>query len=103
MYNGRLRPTNKRQNRNDDIQNNSNKRLKGHELPQIGEFDLESWKKILTYLDDTNLANVACVCKSFNSLAQEQFQKRHKGEFRIQINLVGWKPIVCRFKNVIVY
>lgn len=99
MYNGRLRSSNKRQ--NDDIANGPNKRRNGYEILKIGEFNIESWKSCFAYLDDKTLANVASVCKTFKILAEDLFHKRHKGELRIQMNVMGWKPIVCRFKNII--
>lgn len=99
MYNGRLRSRNKRP--TDDIDDDPNKRQRGHEFLNIGEFNIESWKNCFTYLDDKNLANVAYVCKTFKTLAEELFHKRHRGELRIQMNVIGWKPIVCRFKNTI--
>lgn len=101
MYNGRLRSTSKRL--HNDATDNScpDKRHKIHEVHKIGEFDIESWKTCFTYLDDKSLANVAYVNRTFKTLAEELFHKRHKGELRIQMNVTGWKPIVCRFKDTI--
>lgn len=99
MYHGRLRSTNKRQ--CNDLNNHPNKRQNNVESLKIGAFDIDTWSKCFAYLDDKNLATVAYVCQTFKVLAEELFHKRRKGELRIQMNVIGWKPIVCRFQNII--
>ncbi|KAG4067984.1 hypothetical protein HA402_010670 [Bradysia odoriphaga] len=99
MYHGRLRSSKKRQ--SEEVHNNPNKRHSVHDIRKIGEFDIETWKNCFQYLDDEDLANVAYVNRTFKALAERLFHKRHKGEMRIQMNVTGWKPIACRFKNII--
>lgn len=99
MYNGRPRSTNKRHNA--DNKNHPNKSPKVPEVLEIGEINVDSWRNCFQYLDDENLATMAYVCNTFKVLAEELFHKRHKGELKITLCLDGWKPKVCRFKNVI--
>lgn len=76
------------------------------ELNKIGNFDMESWKEIFKYLDLSDLLMVAVVCKSFQSMAENIAAQRFKYMHNFMHNGIhnfdiGWKPVICRFKNVI--
>lgn len=102
MYAGRLRSANKRPSEEDGgIKKRPNKRQKLFNLTKIGEIEVGTWKKIFTYFNDMDLANAVNVCKSFQQLGEELFDKRHQGRFIIIMNEIGFKRIVCSFKNVI--
>lgn len=72
------------------------------ELCRIGSFDMDSWNKIFANLSDQDLANVALVCKDFQTMAQDIVEQRYKTlPFEFSFNESGWKPVICRFRNVI--
>lgn len=77
------------------------------ELTKIGNFNSDSWKIILSHLSDTELANVALVCKDFQLMAENIIDKRYgRGYdsdhlFTVSFGDTKWKPIICRFRKVI--
>lgn len=73
------------------------------DLNKIGNFDMDSWNEIFKYLSANDLANVAVVCTSFQTMAENTIAKRLEDglSFIIDTSDNGWKPVVCRFKNVI--
>lgn len=79
---------------------------RARELTKFVNFDDEIWLNIFHHLSDLNLAKVAAVCKRFETLAQKVFKQRHKvnGECGVvvPIDLIGWKVVLCRFRNIIV-
>ncbi len=94
--------------RNNDLDDNQIHRT--WELTKIGNFDEESWLNIFQHLNDLDLANVATVCKTFETLAQKVFKRRHsvsdgKCSFSVYKPLPSlgwtWVPVICRFRNII--
>lgn len=81
------------------------KNMNHYEFPIIGNFDEDSWLKIFHRLDCATLATVATVCKTFQNLAEKAFKKKvfTNGEYAMEIEVgeIGWKPVICRFRNVL--
>lgn len=72
------------------------------ELCKIGSFDMDSWNKVFENLSDEELANVALVCKDFQTMAKDIIAHRYKDEsFCVSFAENGWKPVICRFSDVI--
>lgn len=73
------------------------------EVTKIGSFDADSWNTIFKKLSDSDLANVAIVCKDFQKMASNIMANRYKGHKRFCMSFanIEWKPIICRFGNVI--
>lgn len=75
------------------------------EVTKIGSFDADSWIIILNNLSDEDLANVAVVCKDFQMMAQNimknRYSKNNVVDFCMTFANTKWKPIICRFRNVI--
>lgn len=103
-------PLNPNEMQNEDDAVDGQKMQQPLEFDKIGNFDVDSWKKIFKHLSTWDLANVSVVCKSFQKIARHVFlqrtdqgvegQKFHKSvNFLMERN--KWKTILCRFRNEI--